>query len=169
MLKVAISFINSYALRTRSFSSSVAGLTFSISLRKRTASSPYKTGVSPIGLAIIFSIWLIHCKNSKFIQYNKVILIFSFSFTIKQHIFLQVCLFVLHIFNVYCLGTVLCNHLLYLLLNVRYGLNAKNRGAAVAVNGLTTMRSYGTLNRYLYILLLFAIFAVNREHRVRPL
>ena len=59
MLKVAIFFIISYALRTRYFSSSVADLTFSISMRKRTASSPYKTGVSPIGLAIIFSIRII--------------------------------------------------------------------------------------------------------------
>ena len=33
--------------------------TFSISLRKRTAFSPYKTGVSPNGLAIIFSIRII--------------------------------------------------------------------------------------------------------------
>ena len=58
-----------------------------------------------------------------FVLHNKMILIISFSIIVKQCFLFKVGLFVLHIFNVYRLGTVLCNHLLYLLLNVRYRLD----------------------------------------------
>ena len=41
-------------------------------------------------VAIFFSIWLIHCKNSKFTLHNKTILIISFCIIVKQCFLLKV-------------------------------------------------------------------------------